>query len=94
EVTYKIWWYSSGSKRVSYVMAGNIVVGNMVACTLELANWLMYIYLRQDRKPLSSLLVWEMLRAYDTLLGNDLMLLLVVASMTMPHLVINGDLIF
>ncbi|CAL9077126.1 unnamed protein product, partial [Musa acuminata var. zebrina] len=73
EVTYKIWWYSLGSKRVSYVMAGNIVVGNMVACTLELAS--------DDRKALSSLLVREMLRAYDTLLGNDLMLLLVVACL-------------
>lgn len=37
ESAYKIWWYSSGGTRVSFL--GNAVVSNTVACVLELLSW-------------------------------------------------------
>ncbi|XP_009385545.2 uncharacterized protein LOC103972887 [Musa acuminata AAA Group] len=45
EVTYKIWWYSSGSERVPFKVAGSVVVGDVVACALELASWIYRISL-------------------------------------------------
>ncbi|RZS11175.1 hypothetical protein BHM03_00042485 [Ensete ventricosum] len=40
EVAYKIWWYSSGSERVTFTVAGSIIVGDVMACALELASWI------------------------------------------------------
>ncbi|XP_009796127.1 uncharacterized protein LOC107813774 [Nicotiana tabacum] len=38
EITYKIWWYSSGGTRFPFL--GNVVMSNIVACILELTSWL------------------------------------------------------
>ncbi|OIS96322.1 PREDICTED: uncharacterized protein LOC109235635 [Nicotiana attenuata] len=38
EITYKIWWYSSGRTRFPFL--GNVVMSNIVACILELTSWL------------------------------------------------------
>ncbi|URE22314.1 hypothetical protein MUK42_15458 [Musa troglodytarum] len=40
EVAYKIWWYSSGSERIPFAMTDSIVIGDVVACILELASWI------------------------------------------------------
>lgn len=40
EVVYKVWWYSSGSEKVPFPIAGRMAVGNVVACALELASWI------------------------------------------------------
>ncbi|XP_065001829.1 uncharacterized protein LOC135634978 [Musa acuminata AAA Group] len=55
EMAYKVWWHSSGSEQVLFAVAGSRVVGNMVACALELAS--------DIRKLLSSSLVRERLHA-------------------------------
>ncbi|THU48568.1 hypothetical protein C4D60_Mb06t00360 [Musa balbisiana] len=38
EVTYKVWWYSSRSEQVSFTVASNTGVGDVVAYALELAT--------------------------------------------------------
>ncbi|KAH6795790.1 hypothetical protein C2S51_036776 [Perilla frutescens var. frutescens] len=37
ESAYKIWWYSSGGRRIP--LMGNVIVSNTVACILELCSW-------------------------------------------------------
>lgn len=48
-MAYKVWWYSSGSKTVPFMVAGSTVVGNVMACTLELASWIYRISLTSSR---------------------------------------------
>ncbi|XP_071695899.1 uncharacterized protein [Rutidosis leptorrhynchoides] len=38
EAAYKIWWYSSGATAIPFL--GNVIISNVVACTLELGSWL------------------------------------------------------
>ncbi|KMT12808.1 hypothetical protein BVRB_4g089010 [Beta vulgaris subsp. vulgaris] len=38
ECTYKVWWYSSGSSQIPFL--GNIILSDIVACSLELISWL------------------------------------------------------
>ncbi|KAL1566998.1 hypothetical protein AAHA92_02529 [Salvia divinorum] len=37
ESAYKMWWYGSGGRRISFL--GNAMVSNTVACILELCSW-------------------------------------------------------
>ncbi|KNA06908.1 hypothetical protein SOVF_176740 [Spinacia oleracea] len=38
ECAYKIWWYSSGASQIPFL--GNIILSDIVACSLELLSWL------------------------------------------------------
>ena len=38
ECAYKIWWYASGSSQIPFL--GNIILSDIVACSLELISWL------------------------------------------------------
>lgn len=38
ESAYKIWWYASGAAQIPFL--GNVVLSDIVACTLELCSWL------------------------------------------------------
>ncbi|THU69521.1 hypothetical protein C4D60_Mb08t15270 [Musa balbisiana] len=38
EVAYKVWWYSLRSEWVSFAVTSSAMVGDMVACTLELMS--------------------------------------------------------
>lgn len=38
ECAYKIWWYASGASQIPFL--GNVVVSDIVACSLEVISWL------------------------------------------------------
>ncbi|XP_057529547.1 uncharacterized protein LOC130808109 [Amaranthus tricolor] len=38
ECAYKIWWYASGATQIPFL--GNIILSDIVACSLELISWL------------------------------------------------------
>ncbi|THU67159.1 hypothetical protein C4D60_Mb05t21710 [Musa balbisiana] len=74
--------HEGGSERVSFGIAGDTLVSDVVAFVLDLVS--------NIRELLSSSLTWKRLHAYNALLGSSrLVLLLVVASTTMPPLTID-----
>lgn len=38
ECAYKVWWYASGGTQIPFL--GNIILSDIVACSLELTSWL------------------------------------------------------
>ncbi|KAK9689344.1 hypothetical protein RND81_09G053900 [Saponaria officinalis] len=38
ECAYKVWWYASGGSQIPFL--GNIILSDIVACSLELMSWL------------------------------------------------------